>query len=581
MKKTTLLLLVFLSVTLGAKADVVTKEAITTNVDISTNYSKDDPTTYTPPYTMTVTEAWNGISCYFSPAVSATKLVVKLSEAKELKVIAGTSSGWDDIAFVETGTTATYTLDWSATKGAQAVYQIHIQGRVTGDFTLTDAYFILADGTTKQNIPLSSFTTDNAEKATYTLDYYSLTTTDGWKGVTFTKISANATKATVTLQESAKFKVYIGYAGGSSLEAFPETASAEVLLDPSKTVSSINIQTQEAGTIKLKSIKLDNTVSDFNLSQDMTAFGGGSYNKATKTITTTTTWEGVQIEGLSLYSSGVTIKECTSEGAVPIHMYVKYKDVADEQEVNTSTDARTVHGTLDHTKKIEKLTFKLETKTSATLDYVKFDAVCLSSSTTGVPDATPDMTYFYKPLKAGWNSFCVPFEMPLTDIAADAKAYTFTSYDGTSTATFTKVEGETLSAGVPYLLKLSEATTIAKLYEGKEISSTITNSDASNNMTFKGNYNAEMDMEDKYGVTSNKIMQGAAGSKLNAFAAYFEISEGGARELSISTDDEVTAIKTVHASRLLPTECYDLQGRKVALPTRGLYIVNGKKIIIK
>ena len=26
---------------------------------------------------------------------------------------------------------------------------------------------------------------------------------------------------------------------------------------------------------------------------------------------------------------------------------------------------------------------------------------------------------------------------------------------------------------------------------------------------------------------------------------------------------------------------YDLQGRKVANPTKGLYIVNGKKIVIK
>ena len=29
------------------------------------------------------------------------------------------------------------------------------------------------------------------------------------------------------------------------------------------------------------------------------------------------------------------------------------------------------------------------------------------------------------------------------------------------------------------------------------------------------------------------------------------------------------------------TDCYDLMGRKVAQPTRGLYIVNGKKVVIK
>ena len=47
--------------------------------------------------------------------------------------------------------------------------------------------------------------------------------------------------------------------------------------------------------------------------------------------------------------------------------------------------------------------------------------------------------------------------------------------------------------------------------------------------------------------------------------------------------DEVTAIKTLHPSPNTqhPTPIYDLQGRRVTNPTNGLYIVNGKKIVIK
>ena len=52
----------------------------------------------------------------------------------------------------------------------------------------------------------------------------------------------------------------------------------------------------------------------------------------------------------------------------------------------------------------------------------------------------------------------------------------------------------------------------------------------------------------------------------------------GARSLNL--DGDVTAIKNIKVG----TEdniYYDLQGRRVLYPTKGLYIVNGKKVIIK
>jgi len=64
--------------------------------------------------------------------------------------------------------------------------------------------------------------------------------------------------------------------------------------------------------------------------------------------------------------------------------------------------------------------------------------------------------------------------------------------------------------------------------------------------------------------------------------ANFDVS--GARFFSLF-DDDATGISD--ATRLNDNEkmtndnCFDLQGRRVAQPTRGLYIVNGKKVIIK
>ena len=42
-----------------------------------------------------------------------------------------------------------------------------------------------------------------------------------------------------------------------------------------------------------------------------------------------------------------------------------------------------------------------------------------------------------------------------------------------------------------------------------------------------------------------------------------------------------TAIKRVDAQRAEAKAYYDLQGRKVATPTRGIYIQNGKKVFVK
>ena len=60
-------------------------------------------------------------------------------------------------------------------------------------------------------------------------------------------------------------------------------------------------------------------------------------------------------------------------------------------------------------------------------------------------------------------------------------------------------------------------------------------------------------------------------------------SASSARALTISfSNDGVNGIDTVETGKgLLDGEYYDLQGRRVAQPTKGLYILNGKKVVMK
>lgn len=70
-----------------------------------------------------------------------------------------------------------------------------------------------------------------------------------------------------------------------------------------------------------------------------------------------------------------------------------------------------------------------------------------------------------------------------------------------------------------------------------------------------------------------------AGGSLGAGRVYLDVPNA-AREFIGFGIDETTAIEGV-AANVLYGQFFDLQGRRVAQPQKGLYIVNGKKVVIK
>ena len=66
--------------------------------------------------------------------------------------------------------------------------------------------------------------------------------------------------------------------------------------------------------------------------------------------------------------------------------------------------------------------------------------------------------------------------------------------------------------------------------------------------------------------------------------AYLEFDETiDARELTFDFDSETTAISELTNTNLTnyTNEYFNLAGQRVANPTKGLYIVNGKKVVVK
>ena len=72
------------------------------------------------------------------------------------------------------------------------------------------------------------------------------------------------------------------------------------------------------------------------------------------------------------------------------------------------------------------------------------------------------------------------------------------------------------------------------------------------------------------------------GATVPAGKAYLVIGGGGARDFIGFGEEEATGISLTENSELRTENAvYDLQGRRVAQPTKGLYIVNGKKVLVK
>ena len=144
----------------------------------------------------------------------------------------------------------------------------------------------------------------------------------------------------------------------------------------------------------------------------------------------------------------------------------------------------------------------------------------------------------------------------------------------TTNATLTKVTA--VPAGTGVILKGTAGAELSipvTTYTGGAITNELVG--VLNNCTVKAN---------SVYVISGGEFKLYTGTEMVAGKAYLPKPQSNdARSLSISFDDNgTTAISNVagKASEEFG-EFYDLQGRRVESPAKGLYIVNGKKVVIK
>ena len=145
------------------------------------------------------------------------------------------------------------------------------------------------------------------------------------------------------------------------------------------------------------------------------------------------------------------------------------------------------------------------------------------------------------------------------------------------------VEVEKVAAGTGVLLHATDGGGKAYTVE----TTTETTADVTGNLFKRGNdeavaYEAG---EGKYNyilnVVNNQLgFYKAAGKTVAKNRAYLQTSIAASR-IDMNFDEEVTGIKLVETSKSNNEGYYNLAGQRVAQPTNGLYIVNGRKVIIK
>ena len=217
-----------------------------------------------------------------------------------------------------------------------------------------------------------------------------------------------------------------------------------------------------------------------------------------------------------------------------------------------------------------------------------------------------------------WNALYVPFELPVAEIADkydvayinDVRLYD-SDNDGDIDENGMEVEvvyvkSGTLNANTPYLIRVkkslaADATarnlalnlTDATLFPAVE--NTFDCSSVYKTFKFSGIYSRRMSEEipGAYAIAGDGNWHTISdGSWLNPFrifltienrdgTPYQSISSAAIRNRVAGEEDGTTGINDTQLAQDKQQTVYDLQGRPVENPTKGIYIVNGKKTLIK
>lgn len=210
--------------------------------------------------------------------------------------------------------------------------------------------------------------------------------------------------------------------------------------------------------------------------------------------------------------------------------------------------------------------------------YVLDESLAFTSPTTDIANATVRLKRTLN--KDYWNTFVVPFDIP----NMNASIFEYTGSDG-NTMHFTATTS--IEAGTPYLIKPKEGNIIDQTYSDVTLTTQSAKSVDYGDYKFVATYSPVTLATDKtelFLTTDGKLAYPASASEatMKGMRAYFQVPASANVALFVDGEGTITGIEEVENGKLKveSSEVYNLNGQRVTQPRKGLFIVNGKKLII-
>jgi hypothetical protein len=183
-------------------------------------------------------------------------------------------------------------------------------------------------------------------------------------------------------------------------------------------------------------------------------------------------------------------------------------------------------------------------------------------------------------LSAGkWATAVYPFAVSGVDNIAVLNGYT------ASTGELAFTNATSSIANVPFMMRSTNDATEISLSNVEVAAAAAQNAVASEVVKLIGVYTATeiTNAEKNYVLSNNTIYPvGEAGATINPYRAYIQVDQPGeARSLKFVVDGVTTAIEGVSNDTMENGNVYNLQGQRVQNAQKGLFIQNGKKVVLK
>lgn len=239
----------------------------------------------------------------------------------------------------------------------------------------------------------------------------------------------------------------------------------------------------------------------------------------------------------------------------------------------------------DHVNVVAKQDFTNANNEEVTALYAAKGLELTDANAFSCPEAfTAANVKLTRTVREGINSFVLPFYVGAGDLGADALA-TFKEVNDQSLV-FTKADRA--EANVPFItVGLKNAADKKEFTFNDNLKYVEATTTTEFTAPFKGVY-APQSAKGLYGINGNGDLQiGGTDAKINSFHAFYEAAEGQTAPAKISFEGEATGINNVAATTVANGAVYDLSGRRVAEKlagaslVKGIYVVNGKKVVVK